>query len=95
MAGLIQDYELKCILRTYRTAHKLTQRDVARITGIPLKTIGRLDRNDEKKPGLDVALLLASRLGEPLEALFEFTDFRTENDHIKKYAERTHVGLAM
>lgn len=95
MAGLKQDYLIVCRLKAYRKAHKLTQKDVSKITGVPIKTIGRLERGEVKNPYLDVALLLASRLGEPLEVIFELTDYGVENNHIKKYEERTNVGLAM
>lgn len=74
MANLINECTIKCILKEYRKKNKLTQGDVANITRIPVKTIGRLERQETKSPSLDVVFLLSSRLGVPIEMLFECKD---------------------
>lgn len=56
-------------LRELRARHNLTQEELALRVGVSRQTINALERG-RYNPSVQVALLLAQELGEPVEAIF-------------------------
>lgn len=57
-------------IKQLRKKKKLTQKQLAKLSGLPLLTVGRIERG-ECSPRLENATKIASALEVPLEALVE------------------------
>ena len=58
----------------WRAETGLSRKDLAEAAGVHVQTIGFIERGDHN-PSLEVAMLIAERLGVPLEAVFSIKPF--------------------
>ena len=71
----MNDVRLGNRLREWRSEKELTQAQLAQLVGVSRKTINTVE-NGVFVPSVQLALVLASRLGTSVEALFYLAELR-------------------
>lgn len=64
---------MKNRIRALREQRGLTQEDLAKLLGVTRQTVNAIE-NDKYNPTLPLAFKLARVCGEPIEALFEYSE---------------------
>lgn len=58
-------------IKEYRLKHKWTQRELSRESGVPFKTLIKIEHNTSKEPTIQTVYKIARAFNIPIEQLIE------------------------